>query len=181
MSLISVHQRMDRFLNALAKVEKIFGIFAMAFIVVINVVGIGSRYLLDQPIIFIHELTILGAVWLFFIGMGLVFKVHSDITVEFVARHFGRRLKLIDALLVDILTLFFAIVLAWQTVLLLPYTRGESHVLSFALGLPDEIYFYPIGLSAVSIFITIAHNFMGRLIELPQKWTATESSAREDA
>jgi TRAP-type C4-dicarboxylate transport system permease small subunit len=180
MSLISVHQQMDRFLNALAKVEKVFGIFAMAFIVVINVVGIGSRYLLDQPIIFIHELTILGAVWLFFIGMGLVFKVHSDITVEFVSRHFGRRLKLIDALLVDLLTLFFAMVLAWQTVLLLPYTRGESHVLSFALGLPDEIYFYPIGLSAVSIFVTIFHNFFGRLIDLPREWSSPETIEGEE-
>ena len=172
MQLTSVYERMDRIQQWIAKVEKAFGIFAMAFIVVINIYGITSRYFFDQPIIYIHELTILGAAWIFFIGMGLVFKVHSDITVDFLFRLFSKRIKMIDELAVDILCLFFLVVLAWQTWKFIPYTRGESHVLSFALELPDEIYYYPIGLGAISIFLTVFHNLVGRMVRWRTDWRA---------
>jgi len=170
MSLALFERSVDRLLNGLAFVEKIFGMFAMGFIIVINIYGIGSRYLFDLPVLFVHELTILGAVWLFFIGMGLVFKVHSDITVEFFMRLMPRRFGLVNNLVIELLILFFTLVLAWQTVLLIPFTRGASSFLSFALGLPDEIYFYPIGLGAVSIFLAVGHSFIKDLIRFRSDW-----------
>ena len=75
----------------IAYIEKMFGIVAMAFILLINMWGILSRYLFNKPLIFIHELTILAGVWIFFIGMGLVFKTHSDITINFLVRLFPEK------------------------------------------------------------------------------------------
>ena len=55
--------RFFRVLGALQKrigqVEKFFGIMAMAFIVIINVYGIALRYLLNHPVLYVQELTIL--------------------------------------------------------------------------------------------------------------------------
>jgi len=169
----------DRFQNRIAKVEKIFGMFAMAFIIVINIYGIFSRAFLDQPLIYIQELTILGAVWLFFIGMGLVFKVHSDVTVDFMVQMMPRRLQLVNELLVDLLSMLFVILLAWATWNFIPYTRGASHVLSFALELPDEIYYYPVGLGALSIFFTLFHDFLEHIIQFRTNWLGDQLENKE--
>ena len=170
MNAVGLYNRMDKVQGKIAKAEKIFGNFAMAFIIVINIFGIFSRYILNYSIIYIPELTILGAVWLFFIGMGLVFKAHSDIKVEFLVRFLPRKYQLIDTLLVDILILFFAVTLAWQTWKFIPFCRLDSNFLSFALQLPDEIYYYPIGLGAISIFLTYFHDFIGNLINFQSDW-----------
>ena len=170
MGMAGYLDRMDKVQAVIGKVEKVFGIVAMAFIIVINIYGIASRYFLDQPVIYIQELTILGAVWLFFIGMGLVFKVHSDITVEFVFRLMPNRLQLINELMVDVLTLFFLVSLVWLTCLFIPFTRGPVHHMSFALGMPDEIYYYPIALGAISIFLTVFQKFVGHLLSFRSDW-----------
>jgi TRAP-type C4-dicarboxylate transport system permease small subunit len=173
MSLSGFYHGMDKVQRGIAKVERVFGMTAMAFIILINIYGISSRYLLDQPIIYVKELTILGAVWLFFIGMGLVFKGHADITVEFLVRLLPRRWRMINDLIIDVMILFFLVFLAWQTWKFIPYTRGTAHVMSFALELPDEIYFYPIGIGAISIFLTVFHDFVGRLAEFRSRWEGT--------
>lgn len=170
MGLSRVYKRMDRLQNGIAKAEKAFGIFAMAFIIVINIYGISSRYIFDQPVIYVQELTILGAVWIFFIGMGLIFKVRSDITVGFFVQLLPKRMQLLDGIVVAILCQIFLVVLAWQTWKFIPFTRGTSHVLSFALELPDEIYYYPVGLGAISIFLTVFQDFVRRLTRLSDEW-----------
>ena len=165
--------------NRIAKLEKAFGMFAMAFIIVINIYGIFSRTFLDQPVIYIQELTILGAVWLFFIGMGLVFKIHSDVTVDFMVRLMPRRLKLVNEILVDLLSMLFVLLLTWATWKFIPYTRGTSHVLSFALELPDEIYYYPVGLGAISIFLTLLNNFFDHVIRFHRNWLGSHMEHKE--
>ena len=169
----------DGLQNRIARVEKVFGMLAMAFIIVINIYGIFSRTFLDQPVIYIQELTILGAVWIYFIGMGLVFKVHSDATVDFIVKMMPRRMQLINEIVVDLLSMIFAVLLAWATWKFIPYTRGESHVLSFALELPDEIYYYPVGLGAVSIFFTFFHNFLNHMIQFRSNWAGDHLQNRE--
>ena len=169
---LKVYGKLEKVQKGLTHLEKYFSMFAMAFIIVINIYGVSSRYIFNQPVLYIQELTILIGVWLFFIGIGLFFKVKSDIMVEVLVKYFPRRLRLINDLFVDLLILLFVIILAWQTTKYIPILRGqsESHALSFALELPDEIFFYPIGLGAISIFLTMFHSLVGRLIEFRSKW-----------
>lgn len=157
-------------LDVITTVEKVFGILAMAFLILINVYGIGSRYLFNHPVIYVQELTILAGVWIFFVGMGLVFKVTSDITVEFFNKLLPFKIKLLNEILVDLLILLFTVILFYQTLRFIPLNRGDSPVLSFALELPDEIYFYPIALAAVSIFLTVFGHLMGLLASFQSRW-----------
>ena len=147
-------------LNLIANIEKVFGIVAMAFIVLINMWGILSRYLFNRPLIFIHELTILAGVWIFFIGMGLVFKNHSEITINFFVRILPDKLRLIIEVLTNVSVIVFAITLSYLTWKYIPYTRMASNVMSFALELPDEIYFYPVGLVGISIIISFTEKLI---------------------
>jgi len=172
MSLKKIVEEFGKIEKKMGWGEKVFCTFAMAFIIAINIFGIASRYLFNKPILYIQELTILGGVWLFFIGIGLVYKGHSDITVELLVKYFSHRLRMICDLFVDLLILLFVVVVFWQAARFIPFIRGqgESHSLSFALELPDEIYYYPIGLGALFIFLTVFPEFVGRLIEFRLKW-----------
>jgi TRAP-type C4-dicarboxylate transport system permease small subunit len=164
---------LERLQKRIGQLEKFFGIVAMAFIVIINVYGIALRYLLNHPVLYVQELTILAAVYLFFIGMGLVFKAHSDISVEFLTRLLPPRLKTLDGIFIDAATVFFTLVLTWQSVKFIKFMHGqnESHAMSFALELPDAIYFYPVAVGAVSIFLTVFHSLLKRLADLPHAWS----------
>jgi TRAP-type C4-dicarboxylate transport system permease small subunit len=181
MSIKRILETSKKIQNKIGWVEKAFCTFSMAFIVVINIVGISSRYLFNKPILYVQELTILGGVWMFFIGIGLVFKVHPDITVDFLVKHFPRRLRLISDLFVFLLILFFFTVLIWQTGRFIPllHGQGESHALSIALELPDEIYYFPIGLGAISILLTILPSFVEYLVKLRSEWGRTPPGGKE--
>jgi TRAP-type C4-dicarboxylate transport system permease small subunit len=135
--------------------------------IAVNLYGIACRYLFNRPILYVQELTILAAVWLFFIGMGLVFKMGANISVEFVVKALPKRLRVLNVLFVDLVVLFFVVILALNTYRFIPIIRGtsDSPVLSFALGLPDEIYYYPVGLGAISIFLTVSFGFFEHLAE----------------
>ena len=168
-----VYERLGRLQKIITHIEKIFGIVVMAFIIIINIYGIASRYFLDMPIIYVQELTILGAVWIFFIGMGLVFKVHDAIVVDFLIKYLPHRFRLINELFVDLVIIFFVLITMWETWKFIPYTRTAAQVLSFALELPDEIFYYPIGVGAFSIFLTTFHVFLGHLIQFRSNWAGS--------
>jgi TRAP-type C4-dicarboxylate transport system permease small subunit len=146
--------------------EKAFCISAMAFIIALNIYGIGRRYIFNSPVIYVQELTILGGVWLTFIGIGLFFKDRSDISIDILVQHLPKRLKLLNELFVDLVLLFFVAVTAWECWKFIPFTRTASHVLSFALGLPEEVFYYPMGLGAISIAFTFLHHFIRHLDQL---------------
>lgn len=163
---INILKNLSKLQSAIRRGEKAFCISAMAFIIALNIYGIGRRYIFNSPVIYVQELTILGGVWLTFIGIGLFFKDHSDITIDFLVQHLPKRLQLVNELFVDLVLLFFVGVTAWQCWNFLPFTRTASHVLSFALGLPEEVFYYPMGLGAISIFLTFLHHFIRHLDQL---------------
>jgi TRAP-type C4-dicarboxylate transport system permease small subunit len=165
-------------LDMIANFKKAFGTYAMAFIIIINIYGILSRSVLKTPVIYVQELTILTGIWIFFIGMSLVLKSDSDIVVGFLVQRCSKRFQLINELFVDVTILFFSIVTAWETWKFLPYTRTEVPVMSFALGLPDELFFYPIGLGAISSFLFVFHRLIRHIILFHSKWETSLTQER---
>ena len=87
--------------------------------------------------------------------MSLVLKSDSDIVVGFLVQRCSKHFQLINEIFVDVIIRFFSIVTAWETWKFLPYTRTEVPVMSFALGLPDKLFFYPIGIGAISSFLIV--------------------------
>jgi TRAP-type C4-dicarboxylate transport system permease small subunit len=172
MGLKSLEERLAGVLNTLTRIEKPFCTFSMAFIILINIYGISSRFLFNKPVLYVQELTILSGTWLFFIGVALVFKSHGDITVDVLIKYFPHRLKMISEIAVDLLFLAFIVSLIWQTGRFVPFLHGhgESHAISFALEIPDAIYFYPIGIGAMSILLTVVHDLMGHFLDFRSRW-----------
>jgi TRAP-type C4-dicarboxylate transport system permease small subunit len=165
-------------LDKIANLKKTFGTYAMAFIIIINIYGILSRYVLKTPVIYVQELTILAGIWIFFIGMSLVLKSDSDIVVGFLVQRCSKRFQLINEIFVDVIILFFSIVTAWETWKFLPYTRTEVPVMSFALGLPDEFFFYPIGIGALSSFLIVFQKLIRHIISFHSRWEKSTTEER---
>lgn len=168
--MIQMVEMFYRYVSILQKwigfVEKYFGILGMGFIVLLNFYGITSRYVFNRPILYVHELTILVAVSLFFIGMGLVFKSGSGITVDLLIDKLPQRFQYINTIVVHFIVLFFSSCLFWQTLKFMPILRRQSRVrsISYFLGIPDEVYYYAIGLGALSIFITFIHSLLEHIL-----------------
>ncbi|MFC1798819.1 TRAP transporter small permease [Thermodesulfobacteriota bacterium] len=163
---------MDKIQHWIGRIEKIFGTLAMGFIFIINIYGITSRYVFNRPVLYIQELTILSGISMFFIGMGIAFKEHGGITIDILIKFLPQRIQLINGIIVDLIAIFFMVVLAAQTFLYIQFLggQGESHAFSFALEIPDSIYFCPIGIGAVSIFLTFFYDILIRLEKFKAKW-----------
>ena len=88
---------------------------------------------------------------------------------------------MINDLIVDILILIFATILAIQSAKFFMFLSGQnqSHALSFALELPDQIYYIPIGVAAVSIFLTIFHRFIQRSSVCITEWHTTSETVEK--
>ena len=164
--------------GTIEKIEKLFGISALAFMLLINIWGIVSRFFFNKPLIFVYELTILIGVWIFFVGMGLVFKMQSEIAVNFVVKLLPKRIQLLNEVIINLLVLVFAISISWLTWSYIPYTRMSSSVMSFALELPDEIYFYPVGVVGVSIFISFFERLLLSLNEFKNNFHNNKDEGR---
>ena len=68
-------------MDRLAKVEAAASMAMMAFLILMNGVGIFIRYFLNRPILWVHELTILIGTWLFYVGIGLLYARKEDISL----------------------------------------------------------------------------------------------------
>jgi len=96
-----------KWMDALVKVESVVSMSCMAFIIIINGLGIFSRYFLKRPIVWVNELTILIGTWLFYIGIGVLFARKEDITLDLVVNKMPERMRWTTDLAINAIVLIF--------------------------------------------------------------------------
>ena len=153
---------MERFLivykkgmNVIVKVESVIVMGGMAFLILMNAVGIFARYFLNRPILWVHELTILSGTWVFYIGVGILFAKQGDITWEMIVKKMPEKTQRVLDLVINGIVLFFLALLAVSTYRLIPFVSMQGSMLSFDLGIPDVFYYVPVGVGAVLMFIPV--------------------------
>jgi TRAP-type C4-dicarboxylate transport system permease small subunit len=146
-----------KWMDMLARVESAISMACMAFIILINGLGIFTRYFLNRPILWVHEVTILTGTWLFYVGIGLLFTRKEDITLEIVVRRLSEKARRITELVVNGAILIFLIILIIFTYKLIPFVSMSGSTLSFSLGIADVYYYVPVGVGAVLIFIPVLY------------------------
>ena len=87
--LVAYKKWMDR----LAKAEAAASMAMMAFLILANGLGIFTRYFLNRPLLWVHELTILVGTWLFYVGMGLLYAAREDISLDLVVNKMPIRMR----------------------------------------------------------------------------------------
>ena len=144
-------------LDFLAKVESVVSMALMAILILINAAGIFSRYFLNRPILWVHELTILLGTWLFFVGMGLLYTRGEDIHLDFIVNKMPGRMRRITELVINGIVLFFLVVLTIATYKLIPFVSMAGSMLSFSLGIQDVYYYIPVGVGSTLMFFPVLY------------------------
>ena len=154
-------------MGALVKIESAIVMMGMAFLILINAVGIFTRYFLNRPILWVHELTILSGTWLFYIGVGILFARQGDITWEAIIKKLPEKVQRVLDLAINGIVLAFLVLLAISTYRLIPFVAMQGSMLSFDLGISDVFYYAPVGVGAILMFIPILYKTLETVTSNP--------------
>ena len=102
-------------MDFLVRIESAIVMAGMAFLILINAVGIFTRYFLNRPILWVHELTILSGTWFFYIGVGILFAKQGDITWEVIVKKMPEKAQRVVDLIMNGIVLAFLVLLAIST------------------------------------------------------------------
>lgn len=144
-------------MDFLVRIESAIVMAGMAFLILVNAIGIFARYFLNRPILWVHELTILSGTWFFYIGIGILFAKQGDITWEVIIKKMPEKAqRLVDVIINGIILIFLAL-LAISSYRLIPFVAMKGSMLSFDLGISDVFYYVPVGVGAVLMFIPVLY------------------------
>lgn len=141
---------------------KSFCALLFALLVMTVVWQVISREILQAPSAWSSTLASYVFVWLALFGAALVFKERGHMAVEVLVRQFPPRLRLVLALLVELLIMLFALgILGWGGGLAMQYAWGQV-----ATGLPATIGALYIALPISGLLIALAS--LGHISDIRQ-------------
>jgi TRAP-type C4-dicarboxylate transport system permease small subunit len=158
-----------RWMDMLVKVESVASMSCMAFVILINGLGIFSRYFFRRPIVWVNELTILIGTWLFYIGIGVLYARKEDITLDLIVNKMPERMRRATDLTINAIALIFLVVLAICTYKLIPFVSMSGSMLSFSLGISDVYYYIPVGIGSILIFIPVLYKTLREIESYKKK------------
>ena len=152
-----------KWMDRLAKAEAFASILMMASLILMNGVGIFSRYFLNRPILWVHELTILIGTWLFYVGMGLFYKRREDISLDLIVNKMPERMRWMTEQVIRWMILVFLVILTIASYKLIPFVSMSGSMLSFSLGIKDAYYYIPVGVGSILMFIPVFYKALKEL------------------
>ena len=132
---------------------------AVALLVIAGCTATGSffRSIIDDPLVWANEMSVLGLVWLTFLGSSAVYKERGHLAVDaFSALLPARARHLLKLALIVLMGLTIAIV-GWYVLTLIPLQHRK---LIPGIGLPRSLYGFPLLWMAASMSLSsILHVF----------------------
>jgi len=158
-----------KWMDRLARVEAFASMAMMASLILMNGVGIFTRYFLNRPILWVHELTILIGTWLFYVGMGLLYARREDISLDLIVNKMPERMRWMTEQVIHWMILVFLVILTIATYNLIPFVSMSGSMLSFSLGIKDAYYYIPVGVGSILMFIPVLYKTLKELEARKQK------------
>ncbi|MSP48160.1 MAG: TRAP transporter small permease subunit [Alphaproteobacteria bacterium] len=146
---------LDRVLRSyLAVSKRVVLAVSMAFLalmVAVNSLEIVGRGLFNHSFVWVQEISILAAMWVYFFAYGLVAKDEEYIRVDILAKTAGPTVRAAFALFARVATIGFHSVVVWfgiETMRFLGLFRTS------VLDWPESLFVLPILLGAIDILVT---------------------------
>ncbi len=158
-----------KWMDRLARVEAFASMLMMASLILMNGVGIFTRYFLNRPILWVHELTILVGTWLFYVGMGLLYARREDISLDLIVNKMPERMRWMTEQVIHWMILLFLVILIIASYKLIPFVSMSGSMLSFSLGIKDAYYYIPVGVGSILMFIPVLYKTLKELEVRKQK------------
>lgn len=163
MNLLKCHTKLQRIIHWIDRCELGLTFVLMVLIILINALEIFSRYALDSSFFWVHEITILMANWMYFIGACLVYHRRRDIEIESFTKLFSKLLNKVLSVIVNCAIFVFLLILAHHTYnLVIVQSRYTTH----GLGIPNHIFTLPLLIGTISIMLIVLNRILGIYLDL---------------
>jgi TRAP-type C4-dicarboxylate transport system permease small subunit len=157
--------RVWRALSFLGRVERALGMGLLVAIVLMIGIQVGTRYLMNQPIVWVEDVATFCFIWAVFLGAAAGLKELRHIRIEtFLGRLPLRARALMEALLYAVV---FAccVVVGWHAIDVME-TESRSLTISLPLNLPRHwFYSVPLFVALASMALTAAYFVAAHLLE----------------
>ena len=161
---------MQKILNQIIRMgEKIYASIAivlMMVLVIIITAGIIARYFFNSPFFWTEELATLLFIWIAFLAAAVAAARKKFIVVDYFIAKIPPSVQVIIGIVSDLLIMVFLGMVIVGAVLLLPQMHTRFSV---ALEFPRSLYFLPVLISSLLIFIVDLESLFQRLISLLSK------------
>jgi TRAP-type transport system small permease protein len=154
-----------RALTFLGKAERAVGMALLVAIVVMIGVQVGTRYLMNQPIVWVEDVATFCFIWAVFLGAAAGLKELRHIRIEtLLGRLPTRQRALMEAMLYAIV-LACCVVVAWHALGVME-TESRSLTISLPVNLPRHwFYSVPLFVALASMALTAGYFIAAHLVE----------------
>lgn len=132
----------------------------LATLLTINILNIASRAIWDRGLQWVFPWSTVLFVWMSFFGFYVVYRMRSDITVDFVYDRLGRHAQMIVRQFVNVLILLLMAVMVWH----------GPEIIQRQAGIIEQVFFFGIQIErytlAVPLFVTCGLIFLNYLVDL---------------
>ena len=156
--------RLDRVLRSYLVVSRrvvtVVAIALLALMVAVNGLEIASRALFGVSFVWVQEVSILSAMWIYFFAYGLIAKDEEYIRVDILAKTASPSARAAIGLFARLATIGFHAVVVWFGI---EAWRFLGLFRTSILDWPESLFVLPILLGAIDILITECIHLRGTL------------------
>lgn len=127
----------------------------LGVVIVINGLELVARNFFNYSFAWAHEVNLLLASWVYFLGMTMVYARNADITVEYFSGMLPARGQRIWVVVCNVAAIGVLAVIAWYCWVLM---RLQADFKTTGLGIPNPFFSAPVFLSALLMALHVAHH-----------------------
>jgi TRAP-type C4-dicarboxylate transport system permease small subunit len=164
--MVRFYHRLTSVVNAIDIAELIVVIASLLAIIGINSLEIFTRFILNKSFFWVHEVIILLANYMYFLGAALVYKRRQDIQMEYFLRFFSVKIQRKWDFVVDGACFYFFVILFYHGIRIL---NLQSRQVSQGLGIPNHYFSLPLVIGTLSILLIIGQQFLQKCCNVEER------------
>jgi TRAP-type C4-dicarboxylate transport system permease small subunit len=154
-----------RALAVIGKVERALGMALIVAIVLMIGVQVGTRYLLNRPIVWVEDVATFCFIWAVFLGAAAGLKEIRHIRIETFLGRLPARVRALAEALLQAIILACCVVVGWHALGVMG-TESRSLTISLPVNLPRHwFYSVPLFVALASMALTAAYFAAAHLLE----------------
>jgi len=163
---LQCYRRLTSVVDAIDKVELILVIASLVAIIGINSLEIFTRFILNKSFFWVHEVIILLANYMYFLGAALVYKRRQDIQMEYFLKFFSVKIQRKWDYIIDGACFYFFVVLFYHGIRIL---NVQSKQVSQGLGIPNHYFTLPLVIGTLSILLIVGQQFLQKCFKVEER------------
>lgn len=140
--------------RAIALVENVVAVSALAFFSVFIVISVGFRYLLNLPLSWTEEASLIAFSWLLFIGAAIAARENAHVLIDLFAPEPGSRAGRLSDGFAALLGAAVSLVMAWVGY---RYTVGAAPMVTPIFRISSAVYnaAAPVGFALIALHLGV--------------------------